>query len=99
MYEAKREEEHSQSHTSALSVYMHCNDARLGLHHKVCSLNCQPKPQHLELCFPWIWDTYKKGWHLWNYTHEVSGVQVFLSAQVCGLRFPTLTPQTFLHSI
>lgn len=69
-----------------------------GLQHKVCSLNCQPKPQHLESCFPLIQDAYKKGQHLRNYTNEGSGAQVFFSAQVCGSRFPTLAPQTFLHS-
>ena len=26
-------------------------------------------------------------------------MQVFLPAQVCGLRFPTLAPQTFLHAM
>lgn len=78
---------------------MRRNDARLGLHHKVCSLNCQPKPQHLELCFPWIQDTYTNGRHLWNYTNEGSGLQAFLSIQVCGLKFPILAPQTFLRSV
>lgn len=36
---------------------------------------------------------------MWNYTNEVSGAQVFLSAQVCGSRFLTLPRQTFLDSM
>lgn len=76
---------------------MLCSGARSRLQHEVRSLNCQPKPQHLDLCFPWIQDTYQKGQHLWNYTSEGSGVQLLFSAQVCGSRFPTLAPQTFLH--
>lgn len=77
---------------------MLCNGARLDLLYKVRSLNCLLKPQHLELCFPWIQDTYKRG-QLRNFTNEISGVQAFMCTRVCGSPCPTLAPQTFLYYI
>lgn len=99
---SEEKEEQLQIHINVISVQVLCNGARLGLLYKVHSLNCLPKPQHLELCFPWIQDTYKKGRCLWNFMDEVSGVQVFMSTHVCGLWCPTLgnpKPSSTPHKI